>query len=603
MVADYVIEYLAACGVRDVFTVSGGGIMYLLDALGRSREISYWCNYHEQACVMAAEAYARVTGDVGVCLVTTGPGSTNALSAVAGAWVDSVPVVVISGQVRTDLIADYSKHRQIGPQEIDIIDMARPVTKYAKTLLPGDDVRAELAHAVQLANTGRPGPVWLNIPLDVQGGEIAEIGAEASARVPGPEPTPTADLIEGVREVTRRLRSARRPVVVCGDGIHLAGAEPEFSRFVERVDCPVVATMGGMDLLPEEHPLYLGRFGPTGQRRANFTLQNADLLLCLGTSMAVTATGFDTSGFAPKARRVMVNIDPEEMRKPHFPVDFGLAADIKAFLVAFLHDVPADSLSFDPRWNEAVQRWKRDYPIVTADYFVDKDHVNGYVLAAKLSDLMAAGDVVLTGNGADSVVMHHSFAVKPGQRVIANYGFGAMGWDLPAAIGACVARGGAHTVLVTGDGSFQFNVQELLTIGFHHLDVKIFVLNNGGYGSIRATQENFFEGRFVGCHSESGVANPRFDSLAQAYGLRYELIRTNAELEEGLSAALQGDDPCVCEVNVSFSEEKSPRTVTRRREDGTLESGSLDDQYPFLPREEHKAIMSMFADDEEPHER
>jgi acetolactate synthase-1/2/3 large subunit len=595
IVADYVIQYLASCGVRDVFTVSGGGIMYLLDALGRSKDVSYWCNHHEQACAMAAEGYARVTGEVGVCLVTTGPGSTNALSAIAGAWVDSVPVVVISGQVRTELIADYSRHRQIGPQEVNIIDMARPVTKYAKTLLPGDNVRAELAHAVRLANTGRPGPVWINIPLDVQASEIADAGVLA----PAAEPAPAADaaLAAGVAEIARLMASARRPVVVAGDGIHLAHAEQEFVRFVEEVGCPVVTTMGGMDLLHEQHPLYLGRFGPTGQRRANFTLQNADLLLCLGTSMAVTAIGFDTSGFAPKARRVMVNIDPEEMRKPHFPVDFGLTADVKSFLARFVQDVPAGSLRFDGRWSEAVTRWKRDYPIVTADYFADQDHVSGYVLAAKLSDLMAEGDVVLTGNGTDSVTMHHSFAVKPGQRVITNYGFGAMGWDLPAAIGACIARGGARTVLVTGDGSFQLNVQELLTIGLNKLNVKVFVLNNGGYGSIRATQANFFEGRFFGCHRESGVANPRFDSLAEAYGLRYRLIRTNAELDEGLPEVLEGDDPCICEINISFSEEKSPRTVSRRREDGTFESGHLDDQYPFLPREEHEAIMGTFADE------
>ncbi len=598
IVADYVIENLASRGVRDVFTVSGGGIMFLLDALGRHPDVKYWCNAHEQACAIAAEAYARVTGGIGVCLVTSGPGSTNALSAVAGAWVDSVPMLVISGQVRTDLIADYSKHRQTGHQEIDIVSMGQPVTKYAKTVMRSEDVPAELAHAIRVATAGRPGPVWLNIPLDVQAGDIDEALAAAAADAPAQEPDPALDRPEGIAEVADLLRHARRPVIVCGDGIHLGHAEAAFTAFVEHVGCPVVATMGGMDLLPEEHPLYLGRFGPTGQRRANFTLQNADLLLCLGASMAVTAVGFDTSGFAPKAKRVMVNIELEEMRKPHFVADHAVLADVKWFMERFVEDVPRRSFAFDERWLDAVTRWKRDYPIVTSDYFEDADHVNSYVLAAELSRAMGPGEVVLTGNGSDAVSIHHSFAVKPGQRVITNYGFGAMGWDLPAAVGACIARDGARTVVVTGDGSVQLNIQELLTIGHNRLNVKIFVLNNGGYETIRATQTAFFGGRFVGCHPGSGVSNPRFDSLAAAYGLGYRLFKTNADLDEGLAAVMEDDAPWLCEVNVSFSQEKRPKIVSRRREDGTFESPSLDDQYPYLPQEERDAIMGLFSDDE-----
>jgi len=276
--------------------------------------------------------------------------------------------------------------------------------------------------------------------------------------------------------------------------------------------------------------------------------------------MAVYAVGFDTSGFAPKARRAMINIDAEEMRKLHFPVDYGLVADIKPFMARFVHDVPAGSFDFDPRWLEAVSAWKRDFPIVTPDYFADENHVNSYVLAAKLGEQMNPGDVVITGNATDAVSIHHSFAVKPGQRVITNYGFGAMGWDLPAAVGACVARGGERTVLVTGDGSVQLNVQELLTIGHNCLDVKIFVLNNGGYESIRATQTNFFEGRFVGCHAESGVANPDFSALAKAYGIDYRRIATNAELEDGIAVVLDGPRR-VCARSTSPSSRRSaPRS-------------------------------------------
>jgi acetolactate synthase-1/2/3 large subunit len=598
IVADYVIDALAAHGVRDVFTVSGGGIMFLLDALGRHAGVKYWCNVHEQGCAISAEAYARVTGEIGVCLVTSGPGSTNALSAIAGAWVDSVPVVVISGQVRTGLIADYSKHRQIGPQEIDIVSMAAPVTKYAKTVMRPEDVPAELERAIRTATAGRPGPVWLNIPLDVQAADVDEALVAAAVASSVPVPDPAMNRPESVAEVADLLRGSKRPVIVCGDGIHLAHAETAFEQFVERVGCPVVATMGGMDLLPEAHPLYLGRFGPTGQRRANFTLQNADILLCLGASMAVTAVGFDTSGFAPNAKRVMVNIEAEEMRKPHFVADHAVLADVKWFMERFVDDVPAGGIAFDERWIEAVSRWKRDYPIVTSDYFDDKEHVSSYVLASELSKAMGPGEVVLTGNATDAVAIHHSFSVKPGQRVITNYGFGAMGWDLPAAVGACIARSGARTVLVTGDGSFQLNVQELLTIGHNRLNVKVFVLDNGGFETIRATQTAFFEGRFVGCHVESGVSNPRFDALAEAYGFRYRLFGTNADLAEGLATVMSDDSPWLCEVNTSFTQEKRPKIVSRRREDGTFESCPLDDQYPHLPAEERRAVMSLFADEE-----
>jgi acetolactate synthase-1/2/3 large subunit len=353
--------------------------------------------------------------------------------------------------------------------------------------------------------------------------------------------------------------------------------------------------MGGMDLLEEAHPCYLGRFGPTGQRRANFTLQNADLLLCLGTSMSVSSAGFDTERLAPRAVRVMVNIDADEMAKPQFRADHRVVADLGAFLEALLAP-PGPGVTPDARWIDATSRWKRDYPIVTADYFEDEDHVNSYVLSGRLSEVMLPGEVLLTGNGTDAVSAHHSFAVKKDQRVITNYGFGAMGWDLPAAVGACVARGGERTVLMTGDGSIQMNIQELLTVGHNHLDVKIFVLNNEGYESIRSTQTAFCDSRYVACDPESGVANPDFEHLAAAYGLGYRRFRTNADLSAGLAEVMDSDGPWLCEVNVSPTQEKAPRIKSRRRDDGTFESAPLDDQYPYLPREEREAIMSEFAD-------
>jgi acetolactate synthase-1/2/3 large subunit len=599
-VAEYVFDRLAAQGVRDVFIVSGGGIMHLVDALGAHPAIRYWCNQHEQACAIAAEAYARVTGNLGVCLVTTGPGSTNALSGLAGAWLDSIPVLAISGQVRTELIADYSKHRQIGHQEINIVPMAQPVTKYAKTLMPGDDVRAELDDAIERATSGRPGPVWLNIPLDVQNTQMEDLDAARAARVPSEHEDatePGLGLAESADAVIAMLRTAKRPVIVAGYGIHSARAESLFEQFVDRVGCPVATTIAGMDLLYEDHSLYLGRFGPTGLRRANFTVQNADLLLCIGASMSVGAVGYDTVGFAPNAKRVMVNVDPDEMTKPNFPVHYGVVADARAFMTCMLERSQGSHFEYDARWLEATSTWKQRYPLVTADYETDTVHVNSYVLANRISMLMQPGEVMLSGNGLDAVSVFHSFAVKPHQRVLANSNFGAMGWDMPAAIGACVARGGGRTVLMVGDGSIQMNIQELMTIGHNRLNIKVFVLNNGGYESIRATQSNFFEGRLVGCDMTSGVANPRFDALATAYGLEYRLLRTNDDLDSALPEVFETDGPFLCEVNVSYTQEKSPRIVSRQRDDGTFVSSPLDNQYPFLPEEEHNAIMGLFADE------
>jgi len=501
-VSDYVIDFLVQRGVNDIFTVTGGGIMHLVDSLGRRPGVRYICNFHEQACAIAAEAYARVRNSVGACLVTTGPGSTNALSGIAGAFVDSVPVIVISGQVRRDIIADYSKLRQLGPQEIDIESMARPVVKYFKTLMDPAMLRYELESAWWHATTGRPGPAWINIPLDVQGAEFEEEGSpsfQAPAAV-----SSSIELSAQVAQVIEMLRASQRPVVIGGNGIHLGRAHDGFERFVEKVGAPVLSTIGGLDLLDEFHPLYMGRFGPTGQRRANFTLQNSDLLITIGASMSISSIGFNTSGFAPKAKRIMITNDSNDLAKPNFKPDLGVAADANLFFAEFLSQSNDEEFRFASRWREACTKWKERYPTITPDYYADGDFVNSYVFARALSEELEADDVIIAGNSLDIVSILHSFNVKKGQRVFTNINYGAMGWDLPGAVGACVGSGDHRTCLVTGDGSIQFNIQEMMTIAVNRLPVKIFVLNNDGYESIRATQKNFFSGNFVGSGFDSG---------------------------------------------------------------------------------------------------
>lgn len=573
--------------------------MFLIDSLGRNKGVRYFCNYHEQACAMAAEAYARTRNHVGACVVTTGPGCTNALSAIAGAWVDSVPVIVISGQVRRELIADYSKLRQLGPQEINIVDMAKPVTKYTANITDPAQIRVELERAWSIATSGRPGPVWLSIPLDVQSAEIDETALPAYQ-----EPVRTEDQAsvlkrsEQVADVIQRLQKAKRPLLICGNGIHLAHAEHVFAKLAQKSKTPVLLTIGAMDLLEENHPYYMGKFGPVGQRRANFALQNSDLILSLGASLSIASIGFNTKGFAPKAFKIMVNIDAAELSKPNLTPDLSIQSDVKWFIEDLLRQ--ATDVNFTPpsRWLDACRNWKKRYPLVSPDFYNDREHVNSYVFADVLSDLLTADDLILTGNSLDCVSIYQSFRVKKGQRIFTNINFGAMGWDLPGALGASIGANNKRTVLVTGDGSLQFNIQELQTVSHYRLNIKIFVLNNAGYSSIRTTQKTYFSGNFVGSDEKSGVSNPNFADLARAYGLHYARIATNEEIREKTTMILATDGPALCELNISADQLRSPRVSSARREDGTLETRPLEDMYPFLSREEIWENMHLFDDEE-----
>jgi len=594
--SDYVVQFLVDKGIKDIFMVSGGGIMHLVDSVGKNPSMNYYCNYHEQSSAIAAEAYARVRNHVGACLVTTGPGSTNALSGMVGAWADSIPIIVISGQVRRDLIADYKKIRQLGPQEINIIDMVRPVTKYAVTVMDPEQIRYELEYAYTQATTGRPGPVWINIPLDVQAAMVEEdlltgydAGIDKSDR----------SINSSINKVVELLQHASRPVLICGNGIHLARAEDLLDEFIQMAHIPVLLTIGGMDLLDENNQFNMGRFGPFGQRRSNFALQNADLLISLGASMSMASTGFNISGFAPKAKKVMVDIDPGELTKPTYIADIAIACDAKKFLMEILSKLVTVHLHERQEWEEACKNWKKKYPICVPDYYTDPDFVNTYAFADILSDLLTPEDVVITGNSLDICSVFQTFRVKKGQRVVTNSNYGAMGWDLPGAIGACVGRGNRMTVLVTGDGSFQFNVHELLTIGVNHLDVKIFIVNNQGYDSIRATQNNYFNKHYVGSDLSSGVGNPDFAMLASTYGLLYENILNNDQVRDKAAKLLKLEGPILCELNVSREQGRSPKASSYRKEDGTLESRPLEDMFPFLPRGEIWENMHLF-DDEKP---
>jgi acetolactate synthase-1/2/3 large subunit len=593
-VSEYFARYLTQRGVGDVFLVSGGGIMHLLDAIGSQPGLRYLSTYHEQAAVVAAEGYARTSGKIGVALATVGPGAANAVSGLPGAWVDSIPLLVITGQVRRDLIADYAVARQYGPQEANTLDMARPVTKYAARVDDPNAIRKHLELAFHHALHGRPGPVWLEIPLDVQGATVDE------NELPGAgirdEPLDRVRLRSEAQHVAELLRTARRPLVVGGNGVRSGGAVPLLQELLERFDLPIVMPITAKDLVSDDDVHCIGIFGTAGQRRANFAVQNADLLLTLGAGLNVQKCGFNVAGFASNAVKVVVDIDPVQLEHQALKPDVAILADVYPFLAELLAALAVSPPAPQPRWRDACAAWKSRYPVITDDYRRNPANVNSYLFMDALSDAVEAEDTIVPGAGLDTVSTYQALRVARGQRVLIS-GWGSMGWDLPLSIGACIASG-RRTITVTGDGSIQWNIQELMTIAYNRLPVKIFIFNNAGFASIRATQTAFFEGRFVGADRGSGVAAPDFAQLARAYGLPFVRIARADDLTDGVRRFLADDAAGICEVMLAPEQGISPKASAFRRADGTFESRPLEDMAPFLPREEVRANMHQF--DEQP---
>jgi len=594
-VSDYLFQKIEGYGTHDIFMVSGGGIMYLCDALGRNKSLRYWCNYHEQACAIAAESYARLTNRMGVCLVTTGPGGTNALTGVAGCYVDSIPILVISGQVRTGVIADYAIQRQVGPQEINIIPMATPITKYAVTVMKATDIRYELEKCIHLATTGRPGPVWIDIPLDIQSALIDPDECRGFVR----ERNQASVLQDAVIDkIAGMLRAAKRPVIIGGAGIALSGGRDAFRNLVEKLSIPALASFTAMDILEEDHPYFQGRFGPSGQRRANFALQNSDFVLAIGTGLSISSIGF-SDNFAPRAFKILVNIDPGDLIKKNIKIEMPVLADAKEFIERLGARFAVNDYAPSARWLKACSEWKHKYPPMPSEELLIKDPVDVYSFFDELSNQMGSSDIIVTGNSLDGSVMTlQNHRLKKGQRAFTNVYFGPMGWDLPALVGACVAAPKQRVVLVTGDGSVLFNIQELMSIGQHKMNAKIFISNNNGYQCIRITGDRWFEGRQVGADAYSGVANPDFKLLAAAFGINYLCIKTSNELPQSIKQVFSDDKPWLVEYLVS-QEQKRFRISSYRKEDGTLASRPLEDMDPLLPREELQAIMTMFDDEGE----
>lgn len=587
--SDYVFQFVAQQGVRHVFMVAGGGAMHLNDSVGHCPGIEYVCNLHEQAAAMAAETYAKLNENLGVALVTTGPGGTNALTGTAGAWLDSTPCLFISGQVkRSDMIGDTGV-RQMGVQELDIVSIVKSITKYAATVMEPSTIRYHLEKSAYLARTGRPGPVWIDIPLDVQASQIDPASLKGFDPNELPRAATPDDLPGQVAQTIDLLNAAKRPILLIGNGVRLAGAKQEMQELVQQLGVPVLLTWLAHDLLPEAHELLVGRPGPVAPRGANFALQNSDWLLTIGARLDMMLTGYAHDRFARAAKKIMVDIDPAEIRKMKTPIAVPVCADARAFIQEMLRQSDRIVRHVRSDWLARCREWKTRYPVVLPEYRAQK-LVSTYVLADVLSDELTGDDVIISGSsGAGIEIFLLAFRVKEGQRILLTTALGAMGYGLPASIGACLASGRKRTILVDGDGGFQLNIQELETLARLQLPVKAFILNNQGYASIRTSQSRYF-GRLTGADATSGLTLPDLGQVVTAYGLPFMQIKDQANLTQ-VREVLNTSSPVVCEVWTLPDEPRAPSLVSTQRPDGSMVSKPLEDLWPFMERPEFLSNM------------
>ncbi|MBR0368533.1 MAG: thiamine pyrophosphate-binding protein [Clostridia bacterium] len=599
--ADYVADFLVSHGVTDVFSVVGGGAMHLNDALGHNEGLKVTYNHHEQACAMAAEAYARLDNRIAAVCVTTGPGGTNAITGVVGGWLDSIPMFIISGQVRYDTTARYALQftgnplRAMGDQEYDIVKSVEAMTKYAVMIEDPNRIRYALEKGWHLATTGRPGPVWIDIPVNYQGCFIetdALVGydpAEDDAKLPPPVDDAT------IQAVLEKIRNAKRPVFHAGYGIRLSKGYDAFRRVLEKLNIPIVTYWNAADLIEDEHPLYCGRAGNMGDRPGNWAIQNADLILAVGTRISIRQVGYSWQTWARAAEVIMVDIDSAELKKPTLHVEMPVWADAKDFLTKL--DAAAESQVFKGQaWIEKCQGWKRDYPAVLPRQWEENGSTaNVYAFVRYLSSQLPENSLTAVSNGACCVVGNQAYVIQKGSRMANNSAIASMGYGLPAAIGTCIGGGRRNTICLEGDGSIMMNLQELQTILTNKLPIKIFLINNSGYHSIRITQTNLFGHHTrVGIGPESGdLSFPVFEKIAKAFGYRYYSASSNAEMKRVVNEVLKLDCPVFCEIFTDTKQVWEPKSGARRLPDGTLVSPPLEDLAPFLPREELEQIMEI----------
>jgi len=596
--SDYVVRFIVEQGVKHVFLVTGGGAMHLNQSLGAAAAIEPVCNSHEQASAMCAEAYAKVTNHLGVCMVTTGPGGTNAVTGVAGAWLDSTPMLVVSGQVkRPDRMFDKDGRplgmRQLGVQEVDIVSIVKPITKYAVTVLEPKDIRYHMEKAVYLALNGRPGPVWIDIPLDVQASPIED---PTSLRAFDPaeleEHSGNASLKQEVRRLIEKLNQSERPLLFAGNGIRLAHATAEFEEFHHLLGVPTVATWCAADMVPSGDPTFVGRPGSVAARGANFALQNCDFLLAIGVRLDFAITGYAPQNLAREAWKAAVDIDGAELKKLYPHIQQPICAHARAFLKELLRQKDSIKMRDHSAWNARCADWKTRYPVVTDEHRKPDSRVSIFHLAELIGNESSPDDLLVSGSSGSGIeIFLLACPTRNAQRIYHTAGLGAMGYGLPMSLAVCIGGGRKRTILVDGDGGFQFNIQELETASRLKLPVKFFVLNNDGYASIRASQKGYFGKPNIGCDSSTGLTVPNLSKVAAAYGIPSVVIEDQRHLRDDVRRVLAMEGPVVVDVHVIPDEMRAPRLQSYQKPDGSMVSKPLEDLFPFLPREEFLANM------------
>lgn len=598
-VSDYIASHLESVGVEAVFLLSGGGMMHLLDSVSRLEKTKYYCNHHEQCSGIAADAYARIKHQIGSCYATSGPGGTNTVTAVAGAYQDSSPVLFVSGQSKVSQTIENSKIvglRQFGTFEVDIIPIVQPITKYAVMVKSTKDIRYHLEKALFLAMHGRPGPVFLDIPLDIQGAPIDPTQlkgfnpVEEGYRVKNDAPSENS-----LEQVWQALVKAKRPLILAGLGVQMSKATEEFLNLVKLMQVPVVTTCLGKDIIGFDNSLFVGHPGVKGDRPGNFAVQAADLIISIGASLHVTTTGYELDQFAPNAYKIMIDPDEATLKREQLGVNLKIKSDVGLFVEALLEMIQKKSLSLESRsvWVKKCQFWKENFSVYREKHKREQGKINLYDLSETLDQKADESDIVVTDAGSTFYVVGQAFRVKKGQRVINSGSLGAMGFALPAATGAAVAAPHQRVICLTGDGSLQTNIHELAVFAQYNLNVKLFVVNNDGYVCIRNTQNSFFKGHLAGTSRSSGVLIPDTQKLASAYGITYIGVSEIEDLDMAVSKALSTSGPVICEVFTPPYQEILPTVTSVRLETGEMKSKPLQEMYPFLSEDELKEALQI----------
>ncbi|MDB4040555.1 thiamine pyrophosphate-binding protein [Methylophilaceae bacterium] len=606
-VSDYIAQRSVEFGARHVFLVTGGGAMHLNDAFTRHKSLTPVFFHHEQSAAMAAESYYRLTNKVVILNVTTGPGGINALNGVYGAYMDSLSMLVVSGQVKNETyLANYKiKLRQLGDQEVDIVSMAKPITKYAVTVKKPEEIIEIMDKAIFLLLNGRPGPVWVDVPIDIQGAlidpsKLKGFNGDTKKLINDPavsdntklELTTKSNLNDKTfRTIFQQLKKSKRPVILGGTGVSISKMNRQFLQLIKKLKIPVVTGWNAHDLISNDNRYYSGKPGTVGDRPGNFTVQNSDLLIVLGCRLNIRQISYSWKGFAPKAFKIMVDLDQAELDKPTLKIDYKIKADLKKFIPLFLKKIESLNYATTKEHNKYLKWCKEkviEYPVVLPEYTNKKNKkINPYVFIDNLFDLLNKNDVVITGNGSACVISFQAAKIKQGQRLYTNSGSASMGYDLPASIGAAIALKGKRVICLAGDGSLMMNLQELQTMKGYKLPIKVFVLNNDGYVSIKQTQETYFSDNISGVGPKSGVSMPNFTELGKALNIPSMKITKLSELYSAtFKKMFNSNQPGIFEIVIDPSQGFSPKLTSRKLKDGTMVSPSLHDMSPFLDEDE-----------------